>query len=99
MSYFFSKLLPPRATFPGDMTPLEAKFMQEHSNYWRALVAQDRAVVLGPVMDPAGAYGVGIIRAADAAQARAMVDDDPVIKAGLGFRVELHPMPSVLLKS
>jgi uncharacterized protein YciI len=99
MSYFFSKLLPPRATFPGDMTPLEAKFMQEHSAYWRALVNQDRAVVLGPVMDPAGAYGVGIIRAADLVQARAMVDDDPVVKAGLGFRVELHPMPSVLLKS
>ena len=99
MKHFFSKLIPPRATFPGDMTPEEAKYMQQHSEYWRALVNQDRAIVLGPVMDPAGAYGVGVIRAADATAARAMVDDDPVIQAGLGFRVELHPMPSVLVKS
>ena len=99
MKHFFSKLIPPRATFPGDMTPVEAKFMQQHADYWRALVAQDQAIVLGPVMDPAGAYGIGVIRAADAAAARAMVDDDPVIKAQLGFRVDVHPMPSVLVKA
>jgi len=81
VKHFFSKLIPPRTTFPGDMTPVEAKFMQQHADYWRALVNQDRAIVLGPVMDPAGAYGIG------------------VIKAQLGFRVDLHPMPSVLVKS
>lgn len=99
MKHFFSKLIPPRTTFPGDMTPVEAKAMQQHSDYWRALVNADRAIVLGPVMDPAGAYGVGIIRATDAAEARAMVDDDPVIKAGLGFRVDVHPMMSAMVKS
>ena len=99
MKHFFSKLIPPRTTFPGDMTPVEAKFMQQHADYWRALVNQDRAIVLGPVMDPAGAYGIGVIKAEDLAQARVMVDEDPVVKAQLGFRVDLHPMPSVLVKS
>ena len=50
-------------------------------------------------MDPAGAYGIGIICAPDAAAARALWDEDPVIKAGLGFRAEVHPMPSVIVKS
>lgn len=92
MKHFFSKLIPPRVTFPGDMTPAEAKLMKEHADYWRAMVAKDRAIVLGPVMDPAGAYGIGVICAADEAEARAMVDADPVIKAQLGFKVELQPM-------
>lgn len=99
MKHFFTKLIPPRTTFPGDMTPMEAKFMQQHADYWRALVNQDRAIALGPVMDPAGAYGIGIICADDAAQARAMADGDPVIQARLGFRVDVHPMASVMVKS
>ncbi len=99
MKHFFSKLLPPRSTFPADMTPVEAKFMKEHADYWRALVAKDRAIVLGPVMDPAGAYGIGVIRAEDEAQARAMVDDDPVIKAQLGFRVDLYPMGGAIYRT
>ena len=85
MKPFFFKLNPPRTTFPGDMTPVEAKFMQLHADYWRAMVNQDRAIVLGPVMDPAGSYGIGVILAPDQAAARAMVVDDPVIKVGIGF--------------
>ena len=99
MRHFFFKLIPPRTTFPGDMTPVEAKFMQEHADYWRALVAKDLAIVLGPVMDPAGAYGIGVICADADAQARAMAENDPVVRAQLGFRVELHPMPSVIVRT
>jgi len=73
--------------------------MHQHADYWRALVNQDRAIVLGPVMDPAGAYGIGVILAADQAAARAMVDDDPVIKAGLGFRADVHAMLRAMVKT
>lgn len=31
MSYFFYKLIPPRSTFPADMTPKEAELMQRHA--------------------------------------------------------------------
>ena len=73
--------------------------MQEHADYWRSRVANDMAIVLGPVMDPAGAYGIGVIRASDETSARAMADNDPVIKARLGFRAEIHPMPSVIVRT
>lgn len=99
MKHFFFKLVPPRTTFPGDMTPVEAKFMQQHAEYWRALLAGDRAIVLGPVMDPAGAYGIGVILAPDIAEARAMAAEDPVIKAQLGFRAEIHPMASAMVRA
>ena len=98
MKYFFSKLIAPRVTFPGDMTPVEAKLMKEHADYWRAMVAEDRAIVLGPVMDPAGAYGIGVICAADQAEARTMVEEDPVIQAQLGFKVELQPMGGAICR-
>jgi hypothetical protein len=99
LKHFFFKLIPPRATFPADMTPVEAKFMQEHATYWRAQVAKDMAIVLGPVMDPAGAYGIGVIRAVDDAQARALADEDPVIKAQIGFRVEIFPMGGAIYRT
>ena len=99
MKTYFFKLIPPRRTFPGDMTPAEAKLMQEHAAYWRVQLAKDLAIVLGPVMDPAGAYGIGVIRATDDAHAREMAEADPVVRAGVGFRIELHPMASALVRA
>jgi hypothetical protein len=34
MSHFLYKLIPPRSTFPGDMTEAEGAIMQEHFAYW-----------------------------------------------------------------
>lgn len=99
MKTFFIKLIPPRPTFAADMTPLEAKLMGQHADYWRAQLAKDRAIVLGPVMDPAGVFGMGVIRAADEGQARMMVEEDPVIRAGIGYRIEIHPMASALVRA
>jgi uncharacterized protein YciI len=95
-TYFF-KLLPPRSTFPADMTPAEAKLMDEHADYWRRQLAAGRALVLGPVMDPAGAYGIGVICAANDADAQALAAADPALQAGIGFRFEVHPMASALV--
>jgi uncharacterized protein YciI len=48
-------------------------------------------VAFGPVFDPSGAWGLGIIEAADETQARALADDDPVVIAGIG-RYDITPM-------
>ena len=37
MHYFLNKLIPPRPTFPQDMTEVEGKVMQEHVAYWQDL--------------------------------------------------------------
>jgi hypothetical protein len=99
MNHFFYKLVPPRPTFNSDITPAEALIMREHAGYWRALLDRNKAVVLGPVLDPSGVYGIGVIRCDGESEARALAAGDPAIKAQVGFRFELHAMPSAICRS
>jgi uncharacterized protein YciI len=96
MRYFLYRLNSPRPSFPADMTPAEAAVMQAHAAYWRGLMAQGRVVAFGPVADPRGTYGIGIIRLGDGADPRALAQEDPAVKAGAGLTFELHPMPQVV---
>ena len=96
MPYFFYRLNPPRPTFPGDMTDAERDIMGEHAQYWRALCAEGVGVVLGPVAEGAGAWGMGVFRAASEAQARARADADPAVARGL-CTADVLPMLSAML--
>jgi uncharacterized protein YciI len=98
MSYFLFKLTPPRPTFPQDMTPVERDVMQAHSAYWSALANKGIAIVVGPVADPAGAWGVAVVEVADETAARALADSDPVTKSGLAFQYDIFPMLQALLR-
>jgi uncharacterized protein YciI len=98
MKYFFCKLLPPRSTFGHDMTPAEGKLMQDHGAYLRTFAEQGTAVVFGPVADPAGFYGIGVWELPDNADIHAICAADPVIKSGIGFRYEIHPMPRAVMR-
>lgn len=98
MSYYLFKLTPPRPTFPQDMTPAEREVMQAHSVYWSALANKGVAIVVGPVADPAGAWGVAVVEVADEAAARALADSDPVTTSGLAFQYDILPMLQALLR-
>ncbi len=98
MKYFFCKLLPPRANFVQSMTPDEGLLMQEHAAYWRGLMDRGLVAVFGPVADPAGAYGVGILTLPEEGDARALTSDDPTIKANVGFSYQIFPMPTAVTK-
>ena len=63
MPHYFLKLIPPRPTFAQDMTDEERAIMQQHVAYWGALMSKGKVVVYGPVMDPAGVYGMGVVEA------------------------------------
>lgn len=89
MPHFFLKLIPPRPSFAHDMSDAERETMQRHAGYLAALLADGRGVAFGPVMDPAGIFGMGIIEAADEAAARAITDNDP---ASAIARYEIYPM-------
>jgi len=97
MKYFLLKLIPPRPIFPADMTPQEAKLMQEHSEYWRHLMSKGLVAVFGPVSDPKGTYGIAVLQLDDDADANALGSNDPTIKANAGFRFEVYSMPQVVL--
>ena len=91
MPHFFLRLVPPRPTFANDMTEAEREVMGRHADYLSSLVDRRIGVAFGPVFDPAGAWGLGIIEAADEGQARALADGDPVVVAGIG-RYDIMPM-------
>jgi uncharacterized protein YndB with AHSA1/START domain len=90
--YFLCRLLPPRPTFARDMTEAEGRVMQEHAAYWAGMLQRGTAVVFGPVADPKGAWGVGIVGVQSDADVRALEAGDPAILSGLGFRYEILPM-------
>ena len=91
--HYFLKLNPSRPTFAMDMTPEERTVMQEHAAYWRARMAEGQVVVFGPVMDPAGPFGMGVITAIDDAAVRNFTENDPAAKIS---RYEFFPMHAVL---
>ncbi len=98
MAFFLCKLIAPRSTFAQDMTESERKLMGEHGGYWRTLADRGVAVVFGPVMDPKGAWGLGLLEAKDETEVRALLADDPVTKANAGFRYEINPMAQATLR-
>ncbi|HVZ65182.1 MAG TPA: YciI family protein [Lacunisphaera sp.] len=99
MKAYYCKLHPPRADFARTMTPAELQVMQAHAAYLREFAAKRWAVAFGPVADPAGAFGVGIWEVPDDADVAALCAADPAIRSGLGFRYEVHPMPSLVTRA
>ena len=99
MQGFVFRLVPPRPSFPLDMTTGERATMLEHVGYWSALAAAGTVLAFGPVADPGGAYGIGIVLAEDTAAAEALRDGDPAMRAALGFRTEIAAMPQLVTPS
>ena len=96
--FFVIRLLPPRPSFPFDMNEGERATMQEHVGYWMTLRQAGTAYVFGPVADPKGAWGLGVVKAADEAAVRAIEAGDPAIRSGLGFRYEILPMLQAVVR-
>jgi uncharacterized protein YndB with AHSA1/START domain len=92
LRYYVLRLLPPRPTFMADMNEEERAMMLEHGAYWAGHLAAGRAVVYGPVADPKGGWGLGVVRVADDAELEALKAGDPAIRAGRGLSYEALPM-------
>ena len=97
--WFVVRLLPPRPTFAFDMSEAERAMMGEHAGYWGSMLAAGTALIFGPVADPKGPWGLGIVRAKDEAAVRAIEAGDPAIRSKQGFRYEILPMPQAVLRT
>jgi uncharacterized protein YciI len=95
MPHFFLKLIAPRPTFAMDMNDEEKAMMAEHFAYWKARLDSGDVLLFGPVLDPKGPYGAGVLCATDEPAARAFADGDPAIRSNRGFVCEVHPMRAV----
>ena len=91
MPHYFLKLIPPRPSFPEDMDEREKEIMGRHADYLARLLRDGRGVAFGPVFDPSGIFGMGIVKTADEAAARALTDMDPAVSEGVG-RYDIFPM-------
>jgi uncharacterized protein len=83
MTLFLFRLIPPRADFAQTMTPDEQRAMAEHMAYWQQLLKDGRVVVYGPIADPEGVWGMGVLRAADRAEVLEIAEADPSVTAGV----------------
>ena len=83
MSLFLFRLEPPRADFAQTMTAEEQEAMAGHMDYWQQLMADGKVLVYGPVADPEGVWGMGVLRAADRAEGLAIGERDPSVVAGI----------------
>jgi uncharacterized protein YciI len=99
METFFGKLIPPRATFPGDITEAEQNVMREHVAYWTYFLEKGKIAALGPVADPKGTWGLGIFQVDNEAEIQTLTSNDPIVKAGFGFKYEIYPMPRIILRN
>ncbi|MDQ0560833.1 uncharacterized protein YciI [Rhizobium mesoamericanum] len=98
MAYFFLRLVPPRPSFPHDATGEEMAAMSRHAAYWRRNAEEGSAIAVGPVFESEGAWGMAVVSAADQKAAQALADADPIIQSGYGFRFDILPMPSIILR-
>lgn len=92
MKGFVFRLIPPRPDFATTMSDVERAMMTAHLEYWGELLEQGRVAAFGPVADPSGGYGLGVVFAEDLAEAEAIRDKDPTMAPGSGFRTEIAPM-------
>ena len=90
--HFFVKLIPPRSTFIMDMNDSEKAIMQKHVTYWEELLGKRIAIAYGPVLDPQGAYGVGVLCVDSDEQFQQVIANDPA--NGLN-KFEYAPMMAV----
>ena len=89
---FFMKLNPPRPTFMTDMTEAEKSIMQKHVAYWAPYVQDGTVIVLGPVLDPKGGYGIAVVVVNTAEELKNLITNDPA--NGLN-QYEVYPMRAV----
>ncbi|SCX30893.1 YCII-related domain protein [Agrobacterium sp. DSM 25558] len=91
MKYYLCKYIPPRADFLATMSADEKNWMGQHGAYLDKLLGDGKIVAHGPVMDPAGGYGVSLYQIADDEEIDTLTSKDPIVQNGVGH-YEHHPM-------
>lgn len=79
-----------------DMNEQERAIMQEHMTYWNGLMKDGTALIYGPVMDPTGPYGFGIVAVDEEQEVADITANDPASKIN---KYEAYPMMAVTPES
>jgi hypothetical protein len=90
--YYVLYLIPVRPDFAQTMSDEERKIMQQHIVYWSGYMDKGIMLIFGPVFDPKGAYGLGIVAVDDENQLLTLLGNDP---ASTINKYEYYPMRAV----
>jgi uncharacterized protein YciI len=91
-SYYVIKLIPNRPDFAQTMSEDERNIMQQHIAYWKQYMDEGIMHIFGPVLDPNGVYGLGIIYVESEQQVKELTTNDPASKINT---YEYYPMMAV----
>jgi uncharacterized protein len=91
--YFTLYLLPSRPDFAFTMTDEEKAIMHQHVSYWMDKMNKGQVVAFGPVMDPKGPYGLGIVSAENEEEIKDFIDKDPASRLN---KYEYFPMQAIV---
>jgi uncharacterized protein YciI len=94
-SFFFVRLIANRPNFAMTMTPEEQATMGAHVAFLQTHLAAGKLVVAGPVMDPAGGFGMGVYEAGSLEEVQQLLERDPAKALG---RHEVVPMGHTLAR-
>lgn len=88
---YLLRLIPPRKSFASDATAQEREVMVQHATYWSDHLRAGRVVMFGPVLDPAGPWGMLALEVKDDNEMNALKDADPALAGIPGMRWEVLP--------
>jgi uncharacterized protein YciI len=92
-TFYAIKLIAPRADFAQTMTDDEKAVMGAHAQYWTEHMAKGMVHVFGPVFDPKGVYGFGVVSVENEAELKQFIDNDPALQLN---EVEYYPMMAMV---
>jgi uncharacterized protein YciI len=92
---FFVRLIANRPDFPANLTPEEQATMGAHVAFLKEQLAAGKLVVAGPVLDPAGVFGMGVFEVGSADEVQAILARDPA--SGIG-RYQVSPIASAVYR-
>jgi len=98
MKAYLTKWIPPRLDFLATISDDEKAIFQQHSDWQIELRKAGQIVAHGPVIDPAGIYGVALWEIDEAADIEALTAQDPIVVAGVGH-YEHFPMMQLSTRS
>jgi uncharacterized protein YciI len=94
-SFFFVRLVANRPNFAMSMTPDEQATMGAHGAFLQEQLTAGKLIVAGPVMDPAGVFGMAVFEAESQDELRRLLERDPAKAIG---RHEVAPMGPTLAR-
>lgn len=96
-THYLYRIQPTRVEMLHQATAEEAAAVEAHFNYLKKLTGQGVVVLAGRTLNTdSSAFGIIIFKASSAAEAQAVVDNDPAVQQGV-MSAELFPYRIALM--